>query len=209
MSQLTVVADYGDLCGEGPLWDADAGVLYWTDCVGLKFYRYQPASGQHEIIKQGLEINGASRDVSGGFVISNNSGIWHWDGKEGLHLIAEEADGTKCQMNDCIADPGGRLFAGSWFYDPSHSDYPLGKLIRVDLDGTAHVVDEGIHLANGLAFSPDCKTLYFTDSAARRIYAYDYSPESGNVQNRRTLVQVPAPESAYPGDWPIETEDGQ
>ena len=154
MSQLIIVADYGDLCGEGPLWDAEAGALYWTDCVGLKFYRYRPAANQHEIIEQGLEINGAARDASGGFAITNNSGIWYWDGNEKLRLIAEEADGTECQMNDCIADPRGRLFAGSWFYDPGRSDYPLGKLVRMDLDGTARIVDEGIHLANGLAFLP-------------------------------------------------------
>ena len=199
MSQLTIIADYGDLCGEGPLWDAEAGALYWTDCVGLKFYRYWPAANQHEMIKQGLEINSAARDASGGFVITNNAGIWYWGAHEKLRLIAEEVDGSKCQMNDCIADPRGRLFAGSWFYDPGRSDYPLGKLIRVDLDGTPRVVDEGIHLANGLAFSPDCRMLYFTDSAARRIYKYDYSPESGNLRNRRTLVQVPAHEGLPDG----------
>jgi sugar lactone lactonase YvrE len=61
----------------------------------------------------------------------------------------------------------------------------------VDRDGTDHVVDEGFHLANGLAFSPDAKLLYFTDSAARRIYAYDYDQKTGEVRNRRVLVQVP------------------
>jgi sugar lactone lactonase YvrE len=84
------------------------------------------------------------------------------------------ADRFKMPDEDAIADPeGGRVLAGSWFYDPDQ-DYELGKLIRVDLDGTADVVDEGFHLANGLAFSPDAKTMYFADSAARRIYAYDY-----------------------------------
>lgn len=199
MNEVTVVADYGDLCGEGPLWDADAGVLYWTDCVGLKFYRFQPAANRHELLKQGLEINGFTRDVSGAFVITNNSGIWSWDGIDEPRLMAEEADGAKCQMNDCIADPRGRLLAGSWFYDPGGSDYPLGKLICLDLGGKARVVDEGIHLANGLAFSPQCSTLYFTDSATRRIYAYDYDVESGTVKNRRVLVQVPSTEGLPDG----------
>jgi adenylyl-sulfate kinase len=46
------------------------------------------------------------------------------------------------------------MFAGSCFYDPQ-ARYALGNLIRVDVDGTAHVMDEGFHLANGLGFSPD------------------------------------------------------
>jgi D-xylonolactonase len=72
-------------------------------------------------------------------------------------------------------------------------------LIRLDTDGTAQVVDEGFHLSNGLAFSPDEKTLYFTDSIARRIYAYDYDRITGNVRNRRTLVQVPDDEGLPDG----------
>jgi D-xylonolactonase len=92
-------------------------------------------------------------------------------------------------MNDCIADPQGRLLSGSLFYDPN-AEYPLGKLMRVDTDGQVSILDDGIHLANGLAFSPDYRTLYFTDSVARRIYAYDYNPLTGDTRNRRVLVQV-------------------
>ena len=198
MEELAVIADYGDLCGEGPVWDPDTRTLYWTDCAGQKFYRYHQPSGKHELVKQNLEINGYALNRSGGFVITNNSGIWIWDGFDDVRLIAEKADGSKCQMNDAIADPEGRLFAGSWFYDPNKK-YELGKLIRVDTDGTASLVDEGIHLANGLAFSPDCKILYFTDSAARRIYAYDYDRKTGNIRNRRVRVQVPDDEGLPDG----------
>lgn len=190
MTELEVVADYGDLCGEAPLWDPDARILYWSDCVGLKFYRYHPASKKHKLVKQGLEINGVAVNRPGGFVITNNSGIWRWDGKDTVELIADMADGAKCQMNDAIADAEGRLFGGSWFYAPN-KEYELGKLIRVDTDGKACVVDEGFHLANGLAFSPDARTLYFTDSAARRLYAYDYDRKTGGIHNRRVLIQVP------------------
>lgn len=198
MGEMTVIADNGDLCGEGPVWDADTNTLFWTDCVGLRFYAFHERSGKHEILKQGLEINGYALNQSGGFAIANNSGIWLWDGAEELRLVADQADGAKCQMNDAIADPEGRFFSGSWFYDASKK-YELGKLIRVDTDGTARVVDDGIHLANGLAFSPDEKILYFTDSAARCIYAYDYDRSTGNVRNRRVLVQVPASEGLPDG----------
>ena len=120
--------------------------------------------------------------------------------------MAEQGEGSKCQLNDCIADPAGRLLAGSVFYDPTSKDYPLGKLIRVDTDGTAHVLDEGNHLANGLGFSVDAKTLYFTDSAARIIYAYDYEPKSGNARHRRVFVKVPAT-SGLPDGLTVDAED--
>ncbi len=107
-------------------------------------------------------------------------------------------------MNDCTADPAGRLLAGSWFYHPS-KDYPLGYLVRVDTDGTAHVIDEGFHLANGLGFSPNGRTLYFTDSAVRRIYAYDYDVSTGMARNRRVFVKVPD-ERGLPDGLTVDAE---
>ena len=83
------------------------------------------------------------------------------------------------QLNDCAADPAGRLIAGSCFYAPTGA-YPLGKLFAIDADGTVRVLDEGFHLANGLGWSPDTKTLYFADSVARTIYAYAYDAASGS-----------------------------
>ena len=133
-TKLNIVADYQDLCGECPVWDPQAGALYWTDCVGQRFYRLQLASRKHEILKEGLEINGYRLNRQGGFVITNNSGIWLWRGTYQPELIAAEVDGAKCQMNDCTSDPAGRLYSGSQYYDPS-GKYELGKLMRVDVDG--------------------------------------------------------------------------
>jgi sugar lactone lactonase YvrE len=198
LNQIKVIAEYGELCGEGPLWDADAGCLYWTDIDGNWFYRYHQASNTHEIVKQGLEISGFCRNRSGGFVIANSRGIWLWDGADHLRLIADQVGYSKCQMNDAIADPEGRFFAGSNFYDPAH-EYESGKLIRVDTNGTVHIADEGFKLPNGMAFSPDEKAMYFADSAARRIYAYDYDRNTGDVHNRRIWVQVPDDEGLPDG----------
>jgi sugar lactone lactonase YvrE len=117
-----------------------------------------------------------------------------------LELIAAEADGAKCQMNDCVSDPAGRLYAGSQYYDPS-GKYELGKLMRMDVDGKVTIVEKGFDLSNGLAFSLDHTTLYFADSVARRIYGYDYDVRTGNLRHRRVLVQVPSKKDS-PMAWP-------
>ena len=204
MPELNVIADYGDLCGEGPIWDRRSLRLYWTDITGRKFYCYDWPSRKHWMVKDGWEISGAALNQPCGFVVTNSSGIWLWDGAGEPKLVAEQADGCRCQMNDCISDPAGRLLAGSCFYDPSN-EYVLGKLIRVDTDGSAHVLDEGFHLANGLGFSPDERTLYFADSAARLIYAYDYDAASGTARNRRVFVKVPAT-SGLPDGLTVDAE---
>ena len=183
MNNLEIIANYNDLCGECPVWDGLQQQLFWTDCVGQRFYRYDWRTHRHEIVQQGFEINGFVLNEPGGFIVTNNSGIWYWQTTGELHLIAEHIDGKKCQMNDCTSDPAGRLISGSWFYDPNN-DFPRGDLIQVDTDGTARVLDAGFKLANGLGFSPDGRTLYFADSAERRIYAYDYDVATGTPKNR-------------------------
>ncbi len=69
-AQLNIVADYQDLCGECPVWDEQADALYGTDCVGQRFYRFQPASRKHEGLKWGLEINGYRLNRQRGFGIT-------------------------------------------------------------------------------------------------------------------------------------------
>jgi sugar lactone lactonase YvrE len=195
---IEVIADYGDLCGECPVWDEGTGTLYWVDAVGRRFYRYRPETGQHQVVKDEIEINGFRLNLAGGFVITNPSGIWLWDSADGLTLVIDNIDGVKCQMNDCTVDSRGRLYSGTTYFDAA-ADYKLGYLLRVDNAGKTSILDEGFHLSNGLAFSPDDRTLYFTDSIARRIYAYDYDLATGNIRNRRVLVDVPRTEGVPDG----------
>lgn len=191
MSNLEIIADDGNLCGEGPIWDEDNACLYWTDILGRQFYRYEWKARQHALLRKGFEISGFALDEAGGFVAVNSSGVWYWDGAGDPRLIVNRVGDEECRLNDCIADPKGRLLAGSCWYEPEKG-YRLGKLISVDREGNTRVVDEGFHLSNGLGFSPDCRSLYFTDSVARIIYRYDYDAQEGTVSNRGVFVRVPS-----------------
>lgn len=193
------IANFGDLCGECPIWDAGASTLYWTDCGGQRFYRFDARNGSAETLRSGIEVNGFRLNKRGGFVVVNNSGMWLWSGPDQeLQPIASEAGGNRCRMNDCVADAAGRLLAGSWFYDPA-AEYPLGQLMSIDRNGSTTVLDDGYRLSNGLAFSPDGTKLYATDSVARRIYEYDYDVNSGDVRNRCIRIQVPSEEGLPDG----------
>jgi D-xylonolactonase len=207
---MITLADYNDLCGENPLWDAKTQRLYWTDLTGRRFYSYDWKNRKSKILNEEIEICGAAFNVpaqgdDARWVVVNGGGIWLWNGSGQPRSIVSDVEGQRCNMNDCIADPVGRLFAGSMFYDPNRQDYPLGHLIRVDQDGSAKIVDEGIHLANGLGFSPDQRTLYFADSVARVIFAYDYDVKTGNIRNRREFVRVPR-SSGLPDGLTVDAE---
>lgn len=202
---VEIIADLGDLCGECPLWSPQEEALYWTDITGRRVYRYSWAAGVPEVVHSDMEVSGLALNDRGGFVAVNSEGVWLWEHGSKPVLIADSAEGRKCALNDCIADPRGRLFTGSCFFDPGRDDYEPGFLARIDEDGSAHIVDEGIRLANGLGFSPDGSTLYFTDSAARAIYAYDYRVSDGGIGNRREFVRVPI-EDGIPDGLTVDAE---
>ncbi|HEY4009955.1 MAG TPA: SMP-30/gluconolactonase/LRE family protein [Acidobacteriaceae bacterium] len=186
---MDVIANDGNLCGEGPHWDEQEQVLYWTDIDGRKLYRYLWQEQRHELVEEGLSINGFTRQRDGSFVLTNPEGAWWWRPGEAPLLIAAEAEGQECRLNDCLADPEGRVYSGSYHLDESGRSSP-SYLFRFDIDGSAHVVDEGICFANGLALSPDGGTLYFTDLAARCVYAYDRRSSDGSLRNRRIFLRI-------------------
>ncbi len=202
MSVCTLIDD-GNPCGEGPLWDATQQRLYWTDCAG-KFYRYDWKTRQRDVILNNFEIDGCALDHSGGFTFINSGGVWFWNRKDKPMVIVSEIGGIKLQLNDCVADPEGRLLAGSCFYDPA-AKYPLGKLFCVQTNGAVQILDEGFHLANGLGFSPNRKILYFADSVSRLIYAYEYDSITGRAKNRRVFVKVDS-NSGLPDGLTVDVE---
>jgi sugar lactone lactonase YvrE len=201
---IEVVADYGDLCGEGPLWDDRKNILYWTDIDGKKFYRYLWNERRHELVHDGFQVNGSTMQENGGFVVTNSSGIWLWDPQKQPTLLASEVDGKDCVMNDCIADPEGRVYSGSYHYNPDGVAAP-SYLFRIDKDGSVHVADEGIQFSNGLAFSIDCSTLYFSDTVAHCIYSYRWHRETGKLTDRRVFVRVPR-EEGFPDGLTVDAE---
>ncbi len=200
MEQIDIIADYGDFCGEGPLWNNREQALYWTDLARRRFYRYKWSDRRSEIVSESMQVSSYAFNEPGGFVVTNITGIWLWDIESKPTLLAKEIDGHKCIMNDSVADAEGRVYSGSYLRDERGEFVEgVGCLFRVDTDGSVQIVDEGFQLSNGLGFSPDCRTLYFVDSAVRRIYSYDWQRAAGTLRNRRVFVQVPRSEGIPDG----------
>ena len=198
MVEASAVADFGDLCGECPVWSVEENALEWIDCVGDNFLTKAWPSRKSRISRKGVKISGFRRNRAGGYVITNSQGVWLWDGAEKYGRLVHEVKGRPCQANDCIADSAGRFITATYYYNPAGS-YELGSLISVNGDGKVTVLDDGFHLANGLGFSPNGDRLYFADSAARLIFVYDYDVSSGVACNRRILVKVPQNEGLPDG----------
>ena len=195
MVKPELIADYQCVTGEGPIWHPDEGRVYWLDIPMGKMFRYDPITGKHEQCYQGEPVGGLTVQADGTLLLFMNRGaikVWR-DGFLGTILpeIPEERDS---RFNDVIADPRGRVFCGTMA-----TKERLGRLYRLNLDGTIEVVLEGVKVSNGMGFTPDRKQMYYTDSGRREIYIFDYDEETGNLTNRRLFVRTPEGEGVPDG----------
>lgn len=195
---IEVIAADNNKCGEGPIWDQARQRLLWTDIDGGLVYSFEPSTGNKQIINRGILVGAIALDTSGQLVFAARDGLYLCRAPDDCTLLARQYDGLPLEFNDGIADPQGRYYAGTMHWG-EQGMIRHGRLYLIHTDGTIEPVEEGIELSNGLGFSPDNRTLYFTDSTARNIYAYDVNPISGHLSNRRTLVTIPDDEGIPDG----------
>lgn len=194
------LANYHCGCGENPLWDERRGLVYWTDIVGGRLFRYDPASGHHEKFYQGDRVGGFTLQEDGTlllFQVDKFSRL-HPDGR--VELLKQGIDDGMSGFNDVIADPRGRVFAGT-----EGKSEQSGGLYRVDPDGRVTHLFYGTGCSNGMAFTRDHKHMFWTCSTTRKIFKFDYDIESGVLSNRRLWADVPA-EEGIPDGMTMDTD---
>ncbi len=178
--------------GEGPVWHPVEQVLYFLDIVQGNLHRFDPAVGSHAVRSLGVVTGSMGLRSSGGFVFATQKGFALWDGgSESLDFVADpDSDHSgETRFNDGKTDPQGRFWAGKM--GGVHTSTFTNSLFRLDKDHSAHRMESGIAISNGLGWSPDLKTFYYTDSQALVIYAYDYEAETGCIANRQVFARVP------------------
>jgi len=180
-----LVANLACEIGEGPVWHPDRERLFWVDIPNGILYSYDPSADAYETVLNDTIVSGATIQSDGSLLLFGTGGVvYRWDGAEPTPIVTLDS-ATDTRFNDVIADPKGRVFCGTM-----PTDDRLGALYRLDRDGTfTQVVDE-VNIPNGMAFSSDRETFYFTVSDENAIYEYDYNIETGTITNCSKFVDT-------------------
>jgi sugar lactone lactonase YvrE len=192
--------------GEGPLWSIDEQKLYWVDITSNSFSRFDPASDTQETFQVDQSIGVLALRAAGGLVMATRKGFAFWSEQQrDLKYIAQPYGNDPLRrFNDGAVDARGRFWAGTM----SDEEVPgKGIVYRLDPDGSTHEMIKNVGVPNGIGWSPDNTSMYFTDSEASSctIFVYDYDIETGVITNGRVFWTNPD-EKGNPDGLTVDSE---
>ncbi len=192
-----------DRLGEGPVWSPDEQALYWVDIVRPALQRWHPQSGAYHHWKLPSDIGSFALREIGGAVVALRTGLAFLDFESGeiTPVVDPEADQPFTRFNDGKCDQRGRFWAGTI---DEESPRTRGALYCLDSTGNCRLMQVGVGISNGLGWSPDNRTMYYTDSRKHRIYAYDFDLDRGSISNQRVFAQTP--DSYVPDGLSVDAE---
>jgi sugar lactone lactonase YvrE len=190
--------------GEGPVWDAKHQRLLWVDIVGQELNVFNPADGSNKTYKFPDIVTSATPRAAGGVLLTLRRSIALFDlATEKLETIAEvEADMPGNRFNDGKTDRQGRHWAGTM--GDVDWNHPIGNLYRIGADRKPVRMEQKVCCSNGIGWSPDNKTMYFCESFAHVIHAYDFDAATGEIANRRPFTSVNT--ESFPDGLTVDAE---
>jgi sugar lactone lactonase YvrE len=206
--EVTCVLSAKAQIGEGPWWSAAEQRLYWVDIVGKQIHVFNPADRTNRTHTLPDIVTCVAPRAKGGLIVSMRTDIAYYDpptdkmpGK--LTSAATPTERAGNRFNDGKCDRQGRLWAGTM--GDVDWDAPVGNLYRFDGKDAVRM-EEKICCSNGLGWSPDSKTMYFTESFQHRIFAYDFEATSGTLSNRRVFLELEPHGNAFPDGMTVDAE---
>lgn len=199
--------------GESPFWHPHEQMLYWVDTSGKQILRANVYMGTVEAWDLPSEPGCIAPAASGGLVMALRDGVFRahaWGGP--LQRIATlDYDPTYHRANDGKCDALGRFWVGTLDETRTAHNAALFCVDARDIakTGTAQVSrmvnpDElPASTANGLAFSPDNRTLYWADTPSHTVWAWDFDLPSHTLTSRRTFATF----KPKPAGWLSEPSD--
>ncbi|WGW12828.1 SMP-30/gluconolactonase/LRE family protein [Saxibacter everestensis] len=193
---------------EGPMWDARRQEVLWVDIPNGHVHRSSvnpdgtlTLLGTHDI---GQQVGAVVPNTEGGWLLATEFGFGTLSETGELHVLAEPELGRRpeTRMNDGKCDPLGRMWAGSM----SYSETPgAGKLYLLDSMSTEPRVSIGsVTISNGMAWTPDGRTMYYIDTPTHRIDRVQLSAD-GVIESREPAIRID-PDLGSPDGMTIDDE---
>jgi gluconolactonase len=178
---------------EGPLWHPD-GFYYFVDIRANKLFRVTPGKAPEMVRENTGEGNGTTFDLQGRLVMCEGSHrrVTRMAADGRLETLVERYEGKRLNRpNDVVCKSDGSL----WFTDPdlrvpfAERELPYAGVYRITPDGTTTLMAD-CEYPNGLAFSPDERTLYVANTRwTQYIHRFELDA-AGKVVRRSIFAEM-------------------
>lgn len=193
-AQAELILDARNATGESPVWHVGEQALYWVDIPARKLCRWQAATGRTSFWLAPEML--ACIAPGAGWVAGLESGVFELRPQEDGRLDARRLAGVRhaqagMRFNDGRSDRQGRFLAGTMVANMALGAR-TGSVYSYEKESGLKILLSGFVTPNGLAFSPDGRTMYLSDShpSVQTIWAFDYDTASGTPSNRRVFVDM-------------------
>ena len=178
--------------GEGPVYDDRRNALWYCDIVGKRIHCCDLHSGETRSWTMPSEVGSLGLADSGRLVVALRDEVGMFDPEDGSYdwLAHIEADRPETRLNDGKVGPDGAFWVGTMDDREQPVKEPIGSLYRIDASGFVERKIDGIKVSNGLAFSPDGRTMFHSDSRGPWIDRWDFDPETGAISGRSRIVDL-------------------
>lgn len=190
--------------GEGSLWDADRRVLYWVDISARTLHTFDPATGENTSVSTTEQVTTVVPVTNNEVLAGMETCVARLNPTTGevYERYPLEHDIPENRCNDGKCDPQGRFWIGTM---STVKRSGTASVYRMNHDYTIERVFGGVTTSNGIVWNADQTRMYYIDTPTRRIDSFAYDAESGAVDQRETLVEVPE-ELGKPDGMSIDSE---
>ena len=194
MAEFELVLDAQATIGESPLWSPGESALYWSDVKAPALYRFHPSTGYQQNWLMESDIGGfALCPELDAALVALRTGIYRLAFATGVltQLSSAPFDPATHRFNDAACDPSGRFWVGAMFdpLDPAAEPQKSSLFSFTVHDGLRAEPDEA-ELHNGIAWTPDSKSMFLTHTTNRKIYRFSVNLE-GQISNRMLFATIP------------------
>ena len=192
----TLVSEAQCETGESPVWVAEESALYWLDIPVGKIYRWHASSDALSQWQMPEMVGSMAMCTHGGWIVAMETGIYQVQlNPHGACTHTKLADVEHpiqpMRFNDGRCDRQGRFLSGTMFND-TKAGKNVGSLYQFGNDRQLTRLMDGLIVPNGLAFSPDGRTMYLADTYTSRqtVWAFDYDVDTGTPHKQRVFVDM-------------------
>ena len=178
--------------GESPVWDDRRNILWCCDILGCAVLAVDPHAQRTRRWQFASEVGSLGLAQSGRLIVAlrHEVGLFDPDTDAWIHLADIEAErGLATRLNDGKVGPDGAFWVGSMDDSSGAVRQPIASLYRVDLSGRVEAKIDGIRVSNGLAFSPDGRELFHSDSRGLWIDRWHLTP-GGAISSRTRIAEL-------------------